>query len=124
MVRATLKHSGVEYDYVDIRKDNAGRLRVKEINAGNESVPTLVFGDGSTLTEPSRETLFAHLESLGYGLTPLSTLERILIHLENPLISIFGTGLGLAGWVADAIPVVIVGAFLVILPFVVRVFRK
>ncbi|MGB2894726.1 MAG: glutaredoxin domain-containing protein [Anaerolineales bacterium] len=123
-VRAALKHSGVVYDYVDIRKDNAGRMRVKEINAGNESVPTLVFADGSTLTEPSREILFTHLESLGYDLTPLSTFERILIQLENPLISAFGAGLGIAGWVADALPVVVVGAFLVVLPIVVRIFRK
>ncbi|MCK5054767.1 MAG: hypothetical protein KAR65_10825 [Anaerolineales bacterium] len=112
------------YEYVDIRKDNAGRMRVKEINAGNESVPTLVFADGSTLTEPSRELLFTHLESLGNDLTPLSTFERILIQLENPLVGAFGMGLGIAGWVADSLPVVGVGVFLVALPIVVRKFRK
>ena len=41
MVRATLKRNDVEYNYVDIRKDNTGRLRVKEINAGNDSNRTL-----------------------------------------------------------------------------------
>jgi len=123
-VRAALEHSGVDYDYVDIRKDNAGRSRVKEINAGNESVPTLVFADGSTLTEPSREILFAHLESLGNELTPMSTFDRILIQLGNPLISTFGMGLGIAGWVGNALPVVGVGAFLVILPIFVRKLRK
>ncbi|MCJ7569326.1 MAG: hypothetical protein MUO58_17575 [Anaerolineales bacterium] len=62
---------------VDIREDKAGRLRVKEINAGNESVPTLEFADGSTLTEPSQERLLAHLASLGFDLTPLSSSNRI-----------------------------------------------
>lgn len=33
---------------------------------GNESVPTLLFPDGSTLTEPSVGELKAKLESLGY----------------------------------------------------------
>jgi hypothetical protein len=42
---------------VDIRQDEAGRARVREINAGCESVPTLVFPDGSTLTEPSPHAL-------------------------------------------------------------------
>jgi mycoredoxin len=123
-VRATLEHSGVAYDYVDIRKNEAGRLRVQEINAGNESVPTLVFADGSTLTEPSRVTLLAHLDSLEYGLTPLSTFDRILIKLENPLISAFGTGLVIAGWVVGVFPVVGMGIFLVALPFIVRMFRQ
>lgn len=123
-VRAAFEHSGVDYDYVDIRNDNAGRLRVKEINSGNESVPTLVFADGSTLTEPSREILFAHSESLGQDLTPLSTFDRIIVRLENPLISAFGLGLGIAGWVAGALPVVGVGIFLVVLPIAVRAFRK
>ena len=123
-VRAVLEHNGVVYDYVDIRKDDTGRLRVKEINGGNESVPTLVFADGSTLTEPSRESLLAHLDSLGYGLTPLSTSDRILIQLGNPLISIFGAGLLISGWIVDALPIVSLGIFLGLLPFIVRIFRK
>ena len=123
-VRATLEHSGVAYDYVDIRKDEAGRLRVQEINAGNESVPTLVFTDGSTLTEPSQVILLAHLDSLEYGLNPLSAFDRILIQLENPLIRAFGLGLVIAGWVVDAFPVVGMGIFLVALPFIVGMFRQ
>ncbi len=123
-VRATLEHSGVAYNYVDIHKDEAGRSRVQEINAGNESVPTLVFADGSTLTEPSRVTLLAHLDSLEYGLTPLSSFDRILITFENPLISAFGVGLVIAGWVVDAFPVVGMGIFLVTLPFIVGMFRQ
>jgi mycoredoxin len=52
-VRAALDELGVAYSYVDIHLVAYARLRVREINHGCESVPTLVFPDGSTLTEPS-----------------------------------------------------------------------
>ena len=112
------------YDYVDIREDEAGRLRVKEINDGNESVPTLVFGDGSTLTEPSSAVLFSHLESMGQDIAPLTTPDRLFILLGNPLISAFGTGLGIVGWMVASLPVAIFGVFLIVLPIIVRNFRK
>ena len=112
------------YDYVDIREDEAGRLRVKEINDGNESVPTLVFGDGSTLTEPSSAVLFSHLESMGQDFAPQTTSDRLFILLGNPLISAFGMGLGIVGWMVDSLPVIILGFFLIVLPIVVRNFRK
>jgi len=44
-VKSTLERSAVPYEYVDIHQNEAGRMRVQEINAGNESVPTLVFED-------------------------------------------------------------------------------
>jgi len=97
---------------------------VIEINAGNESVPTLVFTDGSMLTEPSRKVLMAHLESLDIGLAPLSSSDRILIQLRNPIISFFGVGFTIAGWMADAVPVISLGVFLIALPFIVRIFQK
>jgi mycoredoxin len=69
-VRAALEKAGAPYEYVDIHKDNAGRERVREINHGSESVPTLAFPDGSTLTEPSLAQLDAKLRTLGYELPP------------------------------------------------------
>jgi hypothetical protein len=113
----------VVYDYVDIRKDNIGRLRVKEINAGYESVPTLVFADGSTLTEPSREMLRGRLESLNSGLTPLSTADRLLIRLHNPIISAFGVGLLIGGRLSSSLPIIGLGVFLLLLPLLVRFAR-
>ena len=123
-VRALLEQSGVTYDYVDIRTDEDGRMRVKEINAGNESVPTLEFSDGSTLTEPSQKSILTHLGSLGYDLPPLATFDRILIQLINPQIIVFGVVLVLSGWVLDVLPLVAVGVILVLLPFIVRFIRK
>lgn len=63
-----LQQSKVEFDYIDIHKaENLnGRTHVRAINNGNESVPTLVFPDGSTLTEPSPMVLHRKLMALGY----------------------------------------------------------
>ena len=79
-VRAILNGAGVAYDYVDIHRDDAGREHVRQINGGNESVPTLVFPDGSTLTEPSTDALQRKLHTLGYKV-PLTS--KILARLPQ-----------------------------------------
>jgi mycoredoxin len=43
----------VDYEWIDIDQDPAAAEIVKTINGGYKSVPTIVFPDGSTLTEPS-----------------------------------------------------------------------
>lgn len=55
---------GINYEYIDIHQDSEARERVRQINNGFESVPTIVFPDGSTLTEPSMKELEAKLDSL------------------------------------------------------------
>ena len=65
-VKNMLKHAEVEFEYVNIFQDVEAAARVRTINNGHESVPTLVFPDGSTLTEPSMWELKSKLESLGY----------------------------------------------------------
>jgi len=66
-----LDQAGIEYEYVDIRQDAYARERVQSINHGYESVPTLVFPDGSTLTEPSSRELRAKLVALGNDPPPI-----------------------------------------------------
>jgi len=73
-VRGLLGMAKVPYEYIDISRDPAGAARVRAINNGNESVPTLVFPDGSSLTEPSAGQLKVKLESLGYRVGPLAWL--------------------------------------------------
>lgn len=73
-VRALLGQSKVEYNYVNIRQDSDAAATVRSINNGNESVPTLVFPDGSTLTEPSIGELKKKLETYGYQVSPLAWL--------------------------------------------------
>jgi len=65
-VRGLLTQSKVKFEYIDIHQDSDAAARVRAINNGNESVPTLVFPDGSTLTEPAVGELKSKLESMGY----------------------------------------------------------
>ena len=65
-VKGLLTQSKVKFEYIDIHQDSVAAARVRAINNGNESVPTLVFPDGSTLTEPTVAELQSKLESLGY----------------------------------------------------------
>ena len=86
-VRGVLNRAGAEFDYVNIAEDPEGRGQVMAINDGNARVPTLVFPDGSTLTEPSTAVLRQKLESLGYTV-PKPTLWQSL--RDNPFYSIMG----------------------------------
>ena len=52
-VERFLEQHEVPTDVVNINEDVAARRRVVELNNGYASVPTLVFPDGSYLTEPS-----------------------------------------------------------------------
>jgi hypothetical protein len=97
---------------------------VKEINGGYESVPTLVFTDGSTLTEPSNEAIQIRLESLGYGLPPLTNSDRIQLQLQNPIINAFGLGFAIVGAIVGSLPVVILGMVLMLIPWIARILRK
>jgi mycoredoxin len=47
----------IEYKWVDIDQDKSARVIVEGINHGNRSVPTIVFPDGTILTEPSNNKL-------------------------------------------------------------------
>ena len=82
-IKGLLKRSNVKFEYIDIHQDSAAAAHVRAINNGNESVPTLVFPDDSTLTEPTVGELKAKLESLGYSIGVVAWLIgntwRILI---------------------------------------------
>lgn len=52
-LKRELMREGITYDEVDIEiQPNAADV-VTKINHGNRTVPTLVFADGSALTNPS-----------------------------------------------------------------------
>jgi mycoredoxin len=48
-----LDREGVAYSTIDIEQDPAAADYVMSVNGGNQTVPTVVFGDGSALTNPS-----------------------------------------------------------------------
>jgi thioredoxin reductase (NADPH) len=51
----------VHYDFIDIDGNDEGQAVVERVNEGKQIIPTLVFGDGSTLSEPSNAELAAKL---------------------------------------------------------------
>lgn len=52
------------YHYVDIEQDDAARSYVEQVNRGFQSVPTILFPDGSIMVEPSPAALSQKLGSL------------------------------------------------------------
>jgi mycoredoxin len=64
-LKAQLARAGVDFEEVDIEQDADAAAFVASVNGGNETVPTLVFADGSTLTNPSLHAVQEHLKSLG-----------------------------------------------------------
>ncbi|MBK9714274.1 MAG: NrdH-redoxin [Kouleothrix sp.] len=54
----------VTYDYINIETDDAARSYVEQVNRGYQSVPTILFPDGSILVEPSNAALAQKLAAL------------------------------------------------------------
>jgi mycoredoxin len=69
-VRHFLDRAAVPYKYINIHEDAEARALVRQMNTGNETVPTLVFSDGTILSEPSVEEVQAKLRKSGLSLPP------------------------------------------------------
>lgn len=52
-LKAQMGREGIEVTEVDIEANPAAAAFVEGVNGGNQTVPTLVFADGTTLTNPS-----------------------------------------------------------------------
>lgn len=55
MLISDLDRAGIAYDEIDVDEDQAAAEIVKKLNNGNRTVPTVVFADGSSLTNPPLE---------------------------------------------------------------------
>lgn len=62
-LKGQLQREGIVFDEVDIERDPDAAITVMNINDGNQTVPTLVFSDGSALTNPSVAQVKAQLAS-------------------------------------------------------------
>src|SRR4029453_17694733 len=51
----------VHYEFVDVDSDKEGLALVERVNKGKQIIPTIVFGDGSVLVEPSNAELATKL---------------------------------------------------------------
>ena len=56
-VKFILDRHRVPYQWIDINKDQGAKNLVMELNNGNASVPTIIFEDGTHLSEPSTSEL-------------------------------------------------------------------
>jgi mycoredoxin len=54
----------VEFVEVNIEEDPEAVLLVEKVNEGNQTVPTLVFSDGTAMTNPSAQTVISKLDEL------------------------------------------------------------
>jgi mycoredoxin len=52
-LKSGLQREGIEYDEVDIEANEGAAEIVMSANGGNRTVPTVVFADGTALTNPS-----------------------------------------------------------------------
>ena len=60
-LKGQLDREGIAYDIVDIEREPDAAQVVEQVNKGNQTVPTLVFDDGSALTNPSLAQIKAKL---------------------------------------------------------------
>jgi glutaredoxin-like protein len=55
----------IQVNHIDVEVDKSAAEKVVEINGGAQSIPVIVFSDGTHLTEPSDNDLKAKLTALG-----------------------------------------------------------
>jgi mycoredoxin len=54
----------IPYIWIDIEKDAPALAYIQQVNGGYQSVPTIVFPDGSTLVEPGYKELENKLKEI------------------------------------------------------------
>ncbi|WP_306205282.1 mycoredoxin [Actinoplanes sp. RD1] len=60
-LKSQLDREGIAYDVIDIEQDPAAATFVMSVNGGNQTVPTMKFDDGTTMTNPSIVQVKEHL---------------------------------------------------------------
>ena len=63
-LKKMMQGEGIEFAEVNIETDESAADLVMAANGGNRTVPTLVFADGSALTNPSIDQVKAQLAAL------------------------------------------------------------
>lgn len=63
-LRGQLDREGIAYDVVDIEQDRHAAELVMAVNGGNQTVPTMLYPDGTAQTNPSLAEVKAKLADL------------------------------------------------------------
>jgi len=104
-VKQLLNDHKIPYIEINIDQDPQAAQFVEAINEGYRSVPTLVFPDGTTLTEPSNPELLAAITKLGNvnsimvkflsirchrgeKMTQFTAVKSLLVDTTSPLMSL------------------------------------
>jgi mycoredoxin len=66
-LKSQLARDGIEMLEVDIEQDPAAADYVMSVNGGFQTVPTIVFPDGSAMTNPSAAQVKERLNQLAVG---------------------------------------------------------
>lgn len=60
-LKAQLAREGIAFEEIDIENDPDAAALVESVNGGNQTVPTVVFPDGTAMTNPSIGQVKEHL---------------------------------------------------------------
>jgi mycoredoxin len=60
-LKSQLDREGIPYVVIDIEQDETSAAYVESVNGGNQTVPTVVFPDGTAATNPSLAEVKARL---------------------------------------------------------------
>ncbi|GAB3868199.1 mycoredoxin [Nocardioides maradonensis] len=63
-LKSQLDREGIAYEVVDIEQHPDAAAIVEKVNNGNQTVPTLVYSDGTAQTNPSLKQVQAKIASL------------------------------------------------------------
>ncbi len=63
-LKGQMDREGIAYEVVDIEQQPEAALIVERVNHGNQTVPTLVYSDGSAQTNPSLKQVKAKVAEL------------------------------------------------------------
>jgi mycoredoxin len=66
-LKTALKSKGIGYTEVDIELDPEAAKFVQSVNNGNQTVPTVKFSDGSTMTNPNIKEVEGKIAELSLG---------------------------------------------------------
>ena len=103
-LKSQLDREGIAYDVVDIERVPDAAFIVEQVNGGNQTVPTLVYADGTAQTNPSRGAgqgearrarLSAAHQDPGSGPPYHASTSDRLIEMPPGSTSVPGLGLGL-----------------------------
>jgi mycoredoxin len=66
-LKRQLAREGIDISEVDIEHDQTAADYVMSVNGGNQTVPTLLFSDGTALVNPSAAQVRARLAEVSAG---------------------------------------------------------